>query len=291
MKGVADLPRWAWVAAGLLVGLACGSVREWSSLSDPLDDYGVLLTNQRQFEHALVAESHGHRHFKHVTVYPHWTRGGPGGSRQRIHLVTGLYWDGRADVKDGQVVATWQPACYVAPVPYHAASGPVPGRGGRAATVLDYLATLRETRGVEARYAWWWWARRPLWAWAFAGVLLIGGALPSALTLLAYGTLTRPPGAKRPSLWRVRVLRRRAAPVVAAVTATPGGGPGPVAAPSPAGAAGAVAQPAPAHFPRAAPPPPECEPIEAAAVEEKHYGARREDFYPTQLHTDPEPPR
>ena len=277
--GVADLPRWAWLVAGLLVGLVHGSVREWSGRADPLEAYPVLLTDQRQFEHALVAERHGHRLFKDITVYPHWTNRGSTGGKVLVHLVTGMYWDGRAEVKDGAARARWEPACYVAPIPYRPLSSDKPEAG----SVVDFLDELRRTRGVESRYAWWWWMRLPLVTSSLGGVLLIGVCLPSALSLVAYGTILPPPREKRPSLWRVRNPRRAAAkpaaPVTVAIDTRPEE---PAAAPPPPVATD--------------PAPPPLKPLTAEEVsavpvphEEKHFGAGREDFYPTELRV-PHPP-
>src|SRR5688572_7589461 len=210
--GVADFPRWVWVIAGLLLGLAHGAMRDWAGAVDPLEDYAVLLTDQREFEHALVAEEHGHRLFKDVVVYPHWTPGPRSGGKTLVHLVAGAYWDGRTETKDGATVARWDPACYVAPVPYEPVVNQV-GTGGtttgtvestNARTVLDYLGDLRSTRGVQFRYAWWWWMRRPLFTSTLVGVVLIGGVAPTVLSLLAYGRWFPPPREKRASLRRVR---------------------------------------------------------------------------------------
>ena len=265
--GVADLPRWLWLSAAVVVGLLHGTIREWSTLSDPLDDYEVLLTDQRQFEHALVAERHGHRLFKDVTVYPHWVRH-PSGERRLVHLVTGRYWDGRTEVKDGAVQARWDPACFVAPSPYREDAG----------TVLEYLAKLRDTKGLPYQYAWWWWTRRPLFTSTAASVAALGVALPTALNLVAFGTLLRPRTEKRPSLWRVRIKRRYAPPAGALTVAT--------AARSEPQALPAVAagEPRAERLPHRPLPP--AEPVLAVAKpsEEKHFGAERDDFYPTELH-------
>lgn len=289
--GIADLPRWLWIAMALFVGLTHGSVREWSSDADPLDRYHVLLTDQGQFEHALVAESHGHRHFKDVTVYPHWVRG-PSGGKRLVHLVTGFYWDGRTSMEGGAVQAQWNPACYVAPVPYTSIRLP-DGGSAKTGTVLDYLAGLRTNRGVEFRYAWWWWVRRPLFTSTLGAFVLIGAALPTAINLLAFGTLLRPPREKRPSLWRVRHQRPIMKPKVIV--------PGPAVASSPAEAAEIAtapsdpATPAPAPTIRPLAPADDRLLVPASAEQNKHFGAKPEDFYPTELRVapphDPKPAR
>lgn len=273
---VAEIPRTLWLLAAVLVGLLHGSIRDWAATRDPLDDFDVLLTDQRQFESALVAERHGHRLFKDITVYPHWLGDRSMSSRRLVHLVTGAYWDGRTNVRDGAVQARWVPAVFVAPVPYQlvdGSAGTVP-----AGTVLDYLGQLRQTRGVEFRYAWWWWARRPVFTSTLVSVGLIGGVAPAALNLLVFGMLTRPRAERRPSLWRVRRRRSQgaAAPVVAASrpsaeepSAPPAGLPEPVLARA---APLATADPVP---------------VPAASEPEHHYGAKEDDFYPTELRVAP----
>jgi hypothetical protein len=276
--GVAAVPRWAWVLVGVLVGLLHGSLREWSSTADPMDDYDVLLTDQGRFETALVDERLGHRLFKDVTVYPHWTRSRSTGEKRLVHLVTGSYWDGNTTIRGGEVVAHWEPACFVAPVPY------VPTRPlGRTATarrgtVLDYLATLKAERGVQYRYAWWWWTARPLFTSTLAAVTVIGVVWPTVVNLLAFGRFTRPPREKRPSMWRVRRRGRQA--------------PSPVTAPAVAATEPLVNTEAPVDVP---PSPAPLAPLATEAVAapaggpeaEHHYGAKPDDFYPTELRSEP----
>jgi hypothetical protein len=263
--GVAALPRWTWILVGLAVGLLHGSLREWASTSDPTDDYDVLLADQRQFEAALVGQRLGHRLFKDVTVYPHWVRSRATGEKRLVHLVTGAYWDGNTQLKGDAVVARWEPACFVAPVPY-----------GSHATVLDYLAELKAREGVQYRYAWWWWTGRPTFTSTVVAVTVIGVIWPTAVNLLAFGRLTRPPRQRQPSLWRVR--REKSAPAPPPTSSTPPSAERePIAtdvavSPSPAAAA-------PVLMTEAVGPAP-------SQQVEHHYGARPDDFYPTELHPD-----
>jgi hypothetical protein len=224
----------------------------------------VLLTDQRQFETALVDQRLGHRLFQDVTVYPHWVRSRATGERKPVHLVTGAYWDGNTQLKGDAVVARWEPACFVAPVPY-----------GQYATVLDYLAELKARQGVSYRYAWWWWTARPLFTSTLVAVVAMGVVWPTVVNLLVFGRLTRPPGVGWPSLWRVRRVKAAPSPTAGApstgerepVPAAPPEAP-PRAAPAPVLRTEAVA---------AAP---------ASQQVEHHYGARPDDFYPTELHPD-----
>ena len=277
--GWAELPRTLWLLAAVAVGLLHGSIQEWASNRDPLDDYDVLLTDQRRFETALVAERHGHRLFKDVTVYPHWLRDRSTGSKRLVHLVTGAYWDGRTSVSDGAVQARWDPAVYVAPVPYRPLAAAPDGAAG--GTVLDYLAEMNKTGGVEYRYAWWWWVRQPVFTSTAVSVAVIGVAGPAALNLLAFGTLTRPRREKRPWLWRVRRLRSRPPAPAPALPAGANGAESPVL-PKP------LPEPAPVATTVAPLPPPDPTPVPVPATNaDHHYGAEADDFYPTELHVAP----
>jgi len=199
--------------------------------------------------------------------------------------VAGRYWDGRPREHDGRYEARYVPACYLAPAPYTpVADAPVPDGAGVTgasasprgfASVLDYLADLRATRGVAYRYAWWWWAAEPLFLWTFGSLVLIGGLWPTLVNLLAYGSFLRPPGAETISLRNIR-LRRKARPAPMIET-----GPMP-AETSPAQQAGS-STPQDESFaftPSAAP---LDAPAEPAMVAPKHFGAGDEDFYPTEL--------
>ena len=279
--GVADLPRTFWIAVAVVVGLAHGAVREWSGDADPLDDYPVLLTDQRQFERALVAERYGHRLFEGVTVYPHWARDPATGRKRLLHLVTGQDWDGRAEAGErGSLEARWRPACFVAPTPYEPIQIPgASGAGGRRfESVVDYLAAVRAAGGPPYRYAWWWWTGRPAFTSTAVSVVVIGGILPTALNLAAFGRLTRPPRERRPSLWAVRIRRRpraRAAAPAAPVRRTDDDVNEPAATAAPASPPDAASLPRPL--------PTETVAAAEAPAHDKHFGARKDDFYPTEL--------
>jgi hypothetical protein len=275
---ISALKRRHWIAIALVVGLIHGSIRQSSESNSQgrLDDFDVLLTDARQFEQALLSEVQGRRLFQDLTIYPYQL--GPG---RAVHLVTGRYWDGRPEMKDGQLQARWAPACFIAPIPYRAP--PPEGRsmeGKEFPSVLDYLATLNATAGVRFRYAWWWWMIHPLSVSVAASLLFIGALWPTLINLLTYGTLTRPREAKGASLWRMknagdsRLPSRGAGVALGLEESSDMPALNPVAAP-----------PQSAH--PAAVPVLTGAPLEAAPLtpsEEKEFGARREDFYPTELH-------
>ena len=191
-----SLQRWHWIAVGLLVGLACGGVREAQrDFSDELRGSGRAIASRREFEEALVTRYANVPRFKDLLVYPHRlpprTRGG-----RDVHLVRGNYFDGTLRPQpDGRMAARWEPAYYIAPVPYR--TGGAAGAGESNAqtsfpSVREYLSSLRASAKVEHRYAYWWWTTRPLFVWSAGAVLLIGLVWPTVINLLTFGNLGRP---------------------------------------------------------------------------------------------------
>jgi hypothetical protein len=175
----------------------------------------------------------------------------------------------------------------VAPVPYvpalHSGADGAASRPASAAppSVLDHLETLRATRGVQYRYAWWWWVRRPLFTSSVGALVLIGGVLPTVLSVLAYGTLVPPPREKRPSLRGVkRGAAARPTPVGPGVMNDAG-----EEAELPVRAPPVAAAPSPGPIPKPLARGDET-PVVAAPGDEKHFGAGKEDFYPTELHDE-----
>jgi hypothetical protein len=152
---------------------------------------------------------------------------------------------------------------------------------------MAYLDSLRPA-GVGYTYAWW---NDPRWTvptWAGAGVLLVGFAIPSLLNLLKYGSLRAPREAEEEAEAR----------------------PAPAAAPSPEsppeGLADDIdsyneglehqlgddgARPAPVPAPAVAPVQQlRGEKVEARPADAgpgKAFGARDDDFYPTERHPGP----
>ena len=268
----------------LAVGLAHGVV--WQSaapdLAGSLDDFETVITDQRQFERALVTEAHGSRLFKDLTVHPRWVSA-PGGGPKLVHIVAGLYWNGQPRVEGERQVARWAPACYVAPTPYLPLSSP-----GSFASVREYLQSLGGENGVRFSYAWWWWATRPMFISICASLVLVGGVWPSLINLLTFGTLTRPAEERGASLWRVKRVPHAVVPAPAPPFTSSGA---PLGAHDGeleailSGAAPAATEPPPAPRPLL------LDPVTAASVpqpDDRHFGAGRSDFYPTELHAESE---
>lgn len=285
---IASIRRWQLMIVGLVAGALYGYVREASaSFNDELASYGARRIGQREFEQALARKLHGRPCLTDLVVTPHRLSG----TRARtitLHVVSGLYWDGRTQVEDGKVAARWEPACFVASTPYRPITSPPHGTTA-AAEFEDVAAYLRSSWHVDPvafRYARWWWAVRPQVLWTVVGFVIIGGVWPTVVNLLAFGTFGRPPEAKRISLWNAAAAQQpsgRSADATpddeklaalerkleAALSDTPANA-SPSAAPRPQVRAlrGAEAESAASV---------------AADQKKKDFGADEEDFYPTEL--------
>jgi hypothetical protein len=139
-----------------------------------------------------------------VTVYP-YRLGGSSAGAAKLHVVAGLFFDGKPELENGRLAAHWQEAYFVASVPYRVAEAPsaasakspgVPAQGQEFADVLAYLQALKQAQGVQYAYATWWWATRPMFIWTVGGFLFIGIVWPTIVNLLVYGTFFRPAEAK-----------------------------------------------------------------------------------------------
>jgi hypothetical protein len=282
---IVDFKRWHWIAIGLLVGLACGVVRQGNGPDVSIDDYDHLFTSAAQFENALTAMTRGQHMLNDIVVYPyhlHTTNGGD----SLVYLVTGQYWDGKARAQDGVLVANYQTACFIARSPYTpTATGPGAHAGTTYPTVLDYLKSLGAS-GVKFHYAWWWPLTTPLALWLMGSLLVIGGVWPTAINLIAFGKFNRPreqfavglegvkgtssPPVNLPAEVDEGLLQELEKEVENATAADVPPAPAPPMPPSP-------------------PPALAAEPLEPAPIpaDEHHpeFAAKRDDFYPTERRT------
>ena len=189
---VTSIRRWHWMIIGLAVGAAIGWVHSASmNFATELSGYGRRL-GQREFERAIGTELHGRRAFTKLTIQPYWLNGSSE-SGVKVHVVTGLYCDGEERAENGRIALHWDPAYFVASVPF----APV-GDDDHALVsqrsfpdVAAYLASL-QSAGVNFAVDRWWWVVRPMFLWTFGGFVVIGIAWPTVINLLAFGSLTRP---------------------------------------------------------------------------------------------------
>ena len=205
---LAALLRWHWIVIAVVVGLTIGLVRSSADSGEiygvNVHGYGIILPDQQQFENGLIQDYNGTRLFSDPVVYPHWTTEASGKSTL-VYIVSGRYWDGHPQEKNGKMVAEWLPRSFIAATPYKPKIGLADSSGKTVAefpTVIDFLAALRARYGVTAHYAWW--AACPVWTSLITCVILIGGVWPTVINLLTWGTFSRPPEAKAISLWNVR---------------------------------------------------------------------------------------
>jgi hypothetical protein len=286
--------RWQWVLLSVAVGAALGWA--WRGDGADLARYGEILNDPEAFERGLFERRGGERRFTDVRVHRQTLDDGAG-SRGTFHVVTGNYSDGRPDPHDGTY--RWRPRFFVATIPYHVRSLPYDlGDGSeddagklrtfedlKSPTVVDYLKLLGETDGLRYTHAWW--RTYPMATCVAGSVLLIGVLWPTVINLLVFGSFVRPREEEGIDLSILDRLEPPpappAAPVVdltdhlreleAELAARLAGG-GDVPAPD---------STAPSRAPAAVTAAP-LEPAPAAEHAEHHYGARADDFYPTEAH-------
>jgi hypothetical protein len=288
---VTSIRRWHWMVVGLLAGALYGYVRESSAnFYDELTSYGARRIGQREFEAAVTKQFHGKAGFSDLVITPHRLIA-TGGPAVTVHVVYGLYWDGRTQVENGRIAARWEPAYFVASAPYFptraSATTTAPAAAPAAAQLDNVMAYLRSPPGGKAapfEYSSWWWATRPLFVWTCAGFALLGGVWPTVVNLLAFGTFRRPAEAKG-----VPLRQSKPAP-----QAEPSGELDPGALEALERALAATPSDAAPEPPPVAPPKPAIRTLRgdadaetattvAADREKKDYGKATEDFYPTEL--------
>jgi len=283
---VASIHRWQWMVLGLLAGAIYGYAREASAdFAQELASYSARRIGQREFEQSLARKIQGRPCLTDLVVTPHRL---PGTRQQTItlHVVSGLYCDGRTQMEDGRRAIRWEPAYFVASVPYRPVAAPA-GTTGSAEfeNVAAYLGSLSLPEPVSFQYARWWWVARPQVVWTTAGFMLIGVVWPTIVNLLAFGTFYRPREARGILLWNAK-----AAPSPSQKK--------PEVAPDDTALA-ALEQTLEASLSDVTPAPPPAaskpqiralgtaETVTAAAIladeKKKDFGAEKEDFYPTEL--------
>ena len=298
--------RWHW----LLLGAAAGALL-WGSLrpgTDSLAGYGECINDPAAFERALVESARGVRRFTNVRVHRQLVDDGAG-SAAAVYVVSGDYCDGKPDPLDGTL--HWRPRYFLAPARYRPHwnlydFGGATGGTAKALeqyqriespTVVDFLRVLR-TAGVLS-YTHAWWRTYPAATWVGGSILLIGVVWPTVINLLVFGRLTRPREEKGVDLSKVK---NTAAPAPAAPSALDLEHLRELEAELEARLAGAApAEPvAPADRPGG---PPRraavltTAPAGPAPADAPHddtvFGAKADDFYPTERHADhphPHPP-
>jgi len=284
--GLAALHRVHWVLIALVLGVAFGLVFDTSHAElygVNVHGYGLLLPNQQEFENGLVQEYEHIRLFSDPVVYPHWGVG-PDGDKQREYVVAGRYWNGNAHMKDGKAVAEWVPRCVITKTPYKPQTQVVERNGQATAefpSVLEFLDAMHRVYGVKYQYAWW--AAYPMLTWLTASLLVVGGIWPTVVNLLAFGSFTRPAEAPTLSFWTLWKVRSRPAVEKKPVLKS-------FAAPHDPNLDALVA----ASLAHAEDEADESEPVAALSTEPvqavpqapkdpKAFGAKRDDFYPTEL--------
>ena len=281
---LAALPRWQWVAIGLIAGLIMGYVNDTADsqlYGINVQGYGMLLPDQQKFENGLVQEYSGIRLFSNPIVYPHWTTDAHG-HKKLIYIVSGSFWDGHEEMKDGKPVAEWRPRCIITDTPYRPKIG-VSENGGPVTaeypSVVQFLGAMHRLYKVDYRYAWW--ALHPILTWTVACLLVIGGIWPTLVNLLAFGRFTRPPEVKAVSLWNIRGSKPRPEPKAIYAPTSTGEPEEEEQDLTPATPQENTDAPAPAVQKLATE---QLEAVPQGPADDRSFGAAKDDFYPTERH-------
>lgn len=276
------VPRWQWIAVAIVAGALVGFVTDAANsqlFGINVQGYGMLLTDQQRFENALIQDYKGIRLFSNPVVYPHWTTD-PRGKRKLVYIVSGQYWNGQQEIKNGQAVAEWVPRCIITQTPYQPRIAVTDASNKTVAefpSVVEFLDALHRNNSVSYSYAWW--GLHPVLNWVAGSVLVIGGVWPTLINLLAFGALTRPKEVKAVSLWNVRRPKPPQAPKISYVSSPPEADEQ-ASPPPPAPAEGEDTDPT-AVVPLGNAP---LELVPEGPREHRDYGADQDDFYPTERH-------
>lgn len=283
----AAVPRWQWIALAIIVGALVGYVTDAADsqlYGLNVQGYGMLLPDQQQFENGLVQDYNGIRLFSNPVVYPHWTTDSKG-HRTLVYIVSGQYWDGHQEMKDGRAVAEWVPRCIITHTPYKPKIAVSDGSNSSSAefpSVVQFLDALHRSYKVNYHYAWW--ALHPVLVWIVGCFVVIGGIWPTVINLLAYGTLTRPKDVKPVSLWNIR--RPKATKQALVSPSAPEAEEEPSPPPPAPAEAEEAAQPAAVRELENAP----LELVPDGPKDQRAYGADKGDFYPTERHAPRQKP-
>lgn len=289
--------RWQWVILSLVVGTGLALARRVDQDDLPAR-LGEGVADRAWFEREVrrrvtLADGSTVPAFGRLTVYPLSVpeRGG----RRPVHVVAGMYLarvdDGGDAAGASAAVGKLRPYFFIAPVPYQSLADQRAGKPvDPKATVRGFLDGLKGS-GVTYRYGWWADARWAGAAWAGGSFVLIGLLWPTALNLMVFGRFRAPREEKGISLWKVKSAPAppRPRPVATAAPAPVVAGPDGYAFTGSAPHVGPRASAPACDAARAAAPVlsagPAVDAGVAAAVEHEHkeFGARRDDFYPTEL--------
>ena len=292
--------RWQWIVLSIVVGLALAYARRVDHDELP-SRLGEGVADRHWFEsevqrQVVLADGSALPALSRLTVYPLSVH--ERGGRRTVHVVSGMYLSKLdspgvapattpANANPPPATGKLRPYFFIAPVPYRPLADERAGKpADTQATVRDYLDGLAG-KGVTYRYAWWADARYAAAAWVGGSVLLIGLLWPTAINLLVFGAFRRPPEEKGISLWNVKGAHAPAPRQHAVLH--------PASADRNVEADRIVAQTGPtsasaSDLPRPQPLAPPVAlasaPVEPCSVAEhahKEFGAKRDDFYPTEL--------
>jgi len=285
---LANIRQWQWMVLSLIAGALIGYVRQ-EAATDLAGQYGECINGQQHFEQAVITVEQGRPRFTDISIHARAVPDGRGGSK-RVHVVSGLYFNGQYTQEGGRLIARWQPAFFLADIPYKPMTNfAAMGKPQLAQkfqtiarpTVVDFLDLLSESANVRYTYAWW--QGMGIWQWTLASFLVVGVIWPIAINLLVYGSWRRPREERGIDLSKVdahaSVPQKPKATEedrqhLQALEAELESHLEPAAIPEPT----TTSSPAPIRQLQAAP----LEPAAATAPSDREFGTKPDDYYPTE---------
>jgi hypothetical protein len=260
--------------------------------------FGNSITGQRNFETFVLGTVEGRHTFDNLKVHKQPMPDGKGGMMP-AYVVTGTAFMGDYEMQGGKQIARWKPTFFATTGTFkprmslsqlNVRGGPDYAAKFRAIkdpTVIDFLRILSDARGIPFRHAWW--DELSLGWWVLASFVILGVIWPTILNLMMFGSLRRPPEARGLRLFGVKAHTVKPGPVAAASALDEGRMKEleEQLAQDPPGVGAEEAEvPGPVRALDGAP----AAPVIAAPEHSTEFGAKRDDFYPTEVHS-PHPPK
>jgi len=292
---IAAIRRWQWVLLSLIAGALLGYARQ-QGIEDLQHNFGNSITGQRNFESFVLGTVEGRHTFDNLKVHKQPMPDGKGGMMPG-YVVTGTAFLGDYETENGKQIARWKPTFFATTGPFKPRTnlGQFNVRGGpdyaakfrtiKDPTVVDFLRILSDARGIPFRHAWW--NELSIGWWVLASFVILGLIWPTVLNLMVFHSWRRPPDARALKLFGVKAHTRKPETTAPALDAERMDELEEQLAQTPPGVAATQAEvPAPVRILDSEP----AAPVALAPEHSTEFGAKKDDFYPTEVHL-PHPPK
>jgi hypothetical protein len=286
----AALRRWHWMLIAIVGGALLGYAHQHGQ-EDLQYAFGNSITGQRDFENLVLGTVDGRHTFDNLHVHRQMMLDGKGATKP-VYVVTGTAFLGEYEIEGGKKVAHWRPIFFATSGPYNPRNNlsQFNKRGGpdyakqfreiKEPTVVDFLNVLSQARGITYKHAWW--NEISIGWWVLASFVVVGLVWPTILNLIAFGSWRRPPQAKGLSLFGVKAHAAAVEKPAMQLDDASLQAVEQQLAQSPPGVQTVSADtPAPVRELDAAP----VAPAVVGADHAAEFGAKKDDFYPTEVHS------